>query len=72
MLTNAQTGVAKTMLKEENPYYIDINNNLTFLNDGQFVWTSKTVTTISTFMMLRERWSIKLLPANGMSQDLWR
>ncbi|RME96035.1 MAG: S9 family peptidase, partial [Bacteroidetes bacterium] len=35
-------GKRRTLLREENKYYIDIHDNLTFLNGGkQFVWTSE-------------------------------
>ena len=41
-LANAKTGELKTLLEEKNPYYIDIHDNLTFLEDGKhFVWTSE-------------------------------
>ena len=41
-LVNAQSGVATSLLKEKNKYYIDITDNLTFLEGGdQFVWTSE-------------------------------
>ncbi len=42
LLADAGTGATKTLLKETNPYYIDITDDLTFLKDGkQFVWTSE-------------------------------
>ena len=42
LLADANTGNTKLLLKEENDYYIDIHDNLTFLKDGQhFVWTSE-------------------------------
>ena len=42
LLTDGRTGKTTTLLKEENKYYIDIHDNLTFLNGGkQFVWTSE-------------------------------
>jgi len=41
-LVNAETGAASSLLKEKNKYYIDITDNLTFLEGGrQFVWTSE-------------------------------
>ncbi len=41
-LVNAKRGKAKLLLNEKNKYYIDIHDNLTFLEDGKrFVWTSE-------------------------------
>ena len=41
-LVNPETGASKVLLEESNKYYIDITDNLTFLNDGKsFVWTSE-------------------------------
>ena len=34
-------GERTTLLTEENKYYVDVNDNLTFLDDGSFVWTSE-------------------------------
>ncbi len=42
LLANAKTGKTTLLLKEENKYYIDIHDNLTFLKDGKhFIWTSE-------------------------------
>ncbi len=42
LLADAKTGSTKTLLKEKNKYYIDIHDNLTFLENGkQFIWTSE-------------------------------
>ena len=42
LLTDANTGKTSTLLKETNKYYIDIHDNLTFLEDGEhFIWTSE-------------------------------
>ncbi len=42
LLANATTGKTRLLLKEENKYYIDIHDNLTFLkNQDAFVWTSE-------------------------------
>jgi dipeptidyl-peptidase 4 len=42
VLADAKTGKTRTLLKETNPYYIDITNDLTFLKNGkQFIWTSE-------------------------------
>lgn len=42
LLTNAISGKTKILLEEKNDYYIDIHDNLTFLEGGkQFVWTSE-------------------------------
>lgn len=42
LVANASTGATKTLLKETNPYYIDITDDMTFLEDGKhFVWTSE-------------------------------
>jgi dipeptidyl-peptidase-4 len=41
-LVDATTGAASSMLSEENKYYIDITDHLTFLEDGErFIWTSE-------------------------------
>jgi len=42
LLANVKSGKTKLLLKEENKYYIDIHDNLTFLKDGKhFIWTSE-------------------------------
>lgn len=42
LAADAKTGETTTLLEEKNKYYIDIDDNLTFLEDGkQFVWTSE-------------------------------
>ena len=42
LLANASTGTTKSLLKEQSKYYIDIHDNLTFLENGkEFVWTSE-------------------------------
>ncbi len=41
LLADAQTGATKRLLYEKDKYYIDIDDDLTFLEDGkQFVWSS--------------------------------
>lgn len=39
-LVNAKNGKAKPMLTEKNDYFIDITNNIRFLKNKQFIWTS--------------------------------
>ncbi len=42
LLANASTGKTSLLLKEENKYYVDIHDHLTFLQDGNgFIWTSE-------------------------------
>ena len=42
LLTNAVSGKTTTLLEEKNEYYIDIHDNLNFLDGGkQFIWTSE-------------------------------
>lgn len=42
LLADAQTGRTRLLLKETNPYYIDVDDDLTFLKDGKhFIWTSE-------------------------------
>ncbi len=42
LLADARTGKTTSLLKEKNKYYVDIHDNLTFINDGaQFLWTSE-------------------------------
>lgn len=40
LLANPKNGSTKVLLKEENKYFIDIHDNLTFLDNGEFIWTS--------------------------------
>ncbi|MDB5121631.1 MAG: Dipeptidyl-peptidase [Sphingobacteriales bacterium] len=42
LFANAANGVAKPMLTEQNKYYIDINDDLTFLKNGQFILTNES------------------------------
>jgi len=42
LLADATTGKTSLMLKEKNKYYIDITDDMTFLEDGKcFIWTSE-------------------------------
>lgn len=42
LLADASTGETDVLLKEINKYYIDIDDDLTFLEDGKsFIWTSE-------------------------------
>ena len=38
---NAQTGAVKVLLEETDDAYVDIHDNLTFLADDSFIWTSE-------------------------------
>lgn len=40
--TNVNTGISNIMLEESNDWYIDIHDNLTFIDNGnRFIWTSE-------------------------------
>ncbi len=42
LLADAQTGKTTSLLKEKNKYYIDITDDMTFLESGdQFIWSSE-------------------------------
>ena len=42
LLADATTGETSTLLEEQNKYYIEITDDLTFLKDGEhFIWTSE-------------------------------
>jgi len=38
---DASTGSAKVILNETDKAYVDVTDNLTFLNDNSFIWTSE-------------------------------
>ena len=38
---NVEKGTAKIILNEKDKAYVDIHDNLTFLNDNSFIWTSE-------------------------------
>lgn len=38
---NAKTGNSKLILNEKDPAYVDVQDNLTFLEDNSFIWTSE-------------------------------
>lgn len=38
---DAKTSTSKIILNEKDNYYIDITDNLTFLDDNSFIWTSE-------------------------------
>lgn len=41
-MADASTGESYPMMKETSKYYVDVHDNLTFLNDGKhFLWTSE-------------------------------
>ena len=41
IFANPQTGAGKIMIQETNPYFINIEENLLFLDNGNFVWLSE-------------------------------
>ena len=42
LLADAATGKTSILLQEDNKYYVDIHDNLSFLKDGKhFIWTSE-------------------------------
>ncbi|RTY92436.1 S9 family peptidase [Flavobacterium sp. GT3R68] len=41
IFVDGTTGVAKVVLNEKDKAYIDITDNLTFLKDNSFIWTSE-------------------------------
>lgn len=38
---NATTGISKIVLNEKDAAYVDVTDNLTFLKDNSFIWTSE-------------------------------
>ncbi|MGH1335593.1 MAG: S9 family peptidase [Aureispira sp.] len=40
LLANPKNGQTKVLLEEKNEYFIDVHDNLTFLEDESFIWTS--------------------------------
>ncbi|PVW17458.1 S9 family peptidase [Marixanthomonas spongiae] len=41
VFVNAQDNTAQLILQEKDDAYVDITDNLTFLNDNSFIWTSE-------------------------------
>ncbi|WP_298393826.1 S9 family peptidase [Flavobacterium sp.] len=41
IFVDATTAVAKVVLNEKDKAYVDVTDNLTFLNDNSFIWTSE-------------------------------
>jgi dipeptidyl-peptidase 4 len=41
LFVNGDSGVAKVVLNEKDKAYIDVTDNLTFLKDNSFIWTSE-------------------------------
>ena len=41
VLANAEDGSNKVLFTEKDKYYIDVNDNLTFLPEDNFIWTSE-------------------------------
>jgi len=41
IFVDANTGSARVVLNEKDKAYVDITDNLTFLNDNSFIWTSE-------------------------------
>jgi len=41
IFVNGNTGATKVVLNEKDKAYIDVTDNLTFLNDNSFIWTSE-------------------------------
>ncbi|MBF6641844.1 DPP IV N-terminal domain-containing protein [Flavobacterium sp. J49] len=41
LFIDSTTGTAKVVLNEKDKAYVDVTNNLTFLKDNSFIWTSE-------------------------------
>lgn len=41
LFVDGNTGIAKVVLNEKDKAYIDVTDNLTFLKDNSFIWTSE-------------------------------
>ena len=41
VFVNGDTGVTKVVLNEKDKAYVDVTDNLTFLKDNSFIWTSE-------------------------------
>ncbi|WP_188051378.1 S9 family peptidase [Flavobacterium sp. GP15] len=41
VFVNGDTGIAKVVLNEKDKAYVDVTDNLTFLKDNSFIWTSE-------------------------------
>ncbi|MEA3497068.1 MAG: DPP IV N-terminal domain-containing protein [Bacteroidota bacterium] len=41
LIADVNSGKSKVIFTEENKYYIEITDNLTFLDDNSFIWTSE-------------------------------
>ncbi len=41
LFADAKTGISKVVYQEENPYYIDIDDHWTFLEENRFIMTSE-------------------------------
>ena len=41
IFVDASTGSARVVLNEKDKAYVDVTDNLTFLNDNSFIWTSE-------------------------------
>ena len=41
VLANAEDGSNKVLFTEKDKYYIDIHDNVTFLPENNFIWTSE-------------------------------
>ncbi len=41
IFVDAQTSMAKLVMQEKDDAYVDVTDNLTFLNDNSFIWTSE-------------------------------
>jgi dipeptidyl-peptidase 4 len=41
LFVDAKTGITKVVLNEKDAAYVDVTDNLTFLKDNSFIWTSE-------------------------------
>lgn len=41
IFVDASTGIAKVVMNEKDKAYVDVTDNLTFLKDNSFIWTSE-------------------------------
>ena len=69
LLANAEDGSVQTLLKEENKYYIDIDNHLTFLPDGKhFLMTSEESGINSIYLYNLNGEEVKQLTENEVTK----
>ncbi|MBY5958309.1 S9 family peptidase [Membranicola marinus] len=72
ILANANNGDARVLMEESNKYYIDIDDNLTFLEDREhFLWTSEKAGRNQVYLIDFDGRKKRITPKNDIVTEVY-